>query len=370
MFSPHLHASSSSTLSSSASASTEGPVAVKLYCDRWSQALRGMAGETKNLTEALIKWLAYDQSTPDQRPGGQKWTNEEQDMLKQALTLYGDDMDKICEALPMRTEQAIRAAVKRKLDPKFWQQIGPLKKRSKAVELEDNSPLACYFDPEPSTQDEPIATSQQRHQSPEKTANAENHKPGWFFHEAGVELTDQDFLSLLEEDPVILEGAMTMSGIPVPTPIRVPDEAPPMLQERHSTAQDFIFLQNFKMPLLELAKELHVFRQRPAPLSPVELQPPPAVAAVCVQPALKLPFQPAPIPQPSPIGTDGNQPVPETADADEDQGHSKDIPRTAHGETHGETESTDQVDVAVADGIAVGPDLELANALASLNDLV
>jgi hypothetical protein len=66
--------------------------------------------------------------------------------LKHALLLYGDDMDKICQTLPMRTEQAIRAAVKRKMDPSLLQHIGPLKKR-KTLVVEDTSPLASYFRP-------------------------------------------------------------------------------------------------------------------------------------------------------------------------------------------------------------------------------
>ena len=88
--------------------------------------------------------------------------------------------------------------------------------------------------------------------------------------EAGVELNDHDFLAILEDDPLLLEGGMQFAGIPAAPPIRMPEEAAPLLQEKYSSAQDFIFLQNFKMPLLELAKELNVFKQSATP-APTEM---------------------------------------------------------------------------------------------------
>lgn len=73
---------------------------------------------------------------------------DEEELLRQALLTHGTDMDKLCEALPARTEQAIRAAVKRKMDPDLVQRLGPLKRRRTAPlpeAIQESSPLASYF---------------------------------------------------------------------------------------------------------------------------------------------------------------------------------------------------------------------------------
>ena len=64
--------------------------------------------------------------------------------MRHAVMLYGDDMDKICETLNSRSEMAIRAAIKRKVDPALLEQIGPIKKKKGHI-AEDTSPLASYF---------------------------------------------------------------------------------------------------------------------------------------------------------------------------------------------------------------------------------
>lgn len=64
---------------------------------------------------------------------------EEEDLLRYAVSVYGDDMAKICETLNSRSEQAIRAAIKRKVDPAVLESIGP-KRKKKGHIAEDTSP--------------------------------------------------------------------------------------------------------------------------------------------------------------------------------------------------------------------------------------
>ncbi|XP_030837559.1 chromatin complexes subunit BAP18 [Strongylocentrotus purpuratus] len=50
----------------------------------------------------------------DQTPVSGKWTDEEVDMLKNAIKQFGDDLHKISDVIKTRTVSQIRAAIKRK----------------------------------------------------------------------------------------------------------------------------------------------------------------------------------------------------------------------------------------------------------------
>ncbi|XP_054771727.1 chromatin complexes subunit BAP18-like [Lytechinus pictus] len=52
--------------------------------------------------------------TSDQTPVSGKWTDEEVEMLKNAIKQFGDDLHKISETIKTRTVSQIRAAIKRK----------------------------------------------------------------------------------------------------------------------------------------------------------------------------------------------------------------------------------------------------------------
>lgn len=83
--------------------------------------------------------------------------------------------------------------------------------------------------------------------------------------ESGVQLTDQDFLALLEDDPAILGDALMLAGIPPVEPIRVrsePLKPEDMLRELRTDAIDLIFFHNFKDPLREIAMDLGIFAER------------------------------------------------------------------------------------------------------------
>ncbi|GAU93317.1 hypothetical protein RvY_05278 [Ramazzottius varieornatus] len=236
---------------------------LKSYCDRWTNVFRGLSGELRVLSDSYIKWMSYDQSSQLQTAGS-KWTREEEDLLRYAVSIYGDDMPKICETLNSRSEQAIRAAIKRKVDPAVLESIGP-KRKKKGHIAEDTSPLASYTS---NGSAEANSADEESDSRVEPTSGSSSEQPksttGWFLQDAGVELTDHDFLTLLEEDQTILEGGMSMAGIPQIPSIRSPDEFKPehMLVERATTAQDFIFLNNYKADMRQIADDLRVHRAK------------------------------------------------------------------------------------------------------------
>ncbi|XP_055329876.1 uncharacterized protein LOC129582388 [Paramacrobiotus metropolitanus] len=313
-------------------ANLANPSAREAYCEKWKTLFRAMGQELRNMTDVLLKWMAYDQGIPANT--GSKWTEEEQELLRQALLTHGDDMDKICEILSSRSEQAIRAAIKRKMDPEMLQQIGPIKKRKHGCIVSDSihdSPLACYFSSEKDDQPEHNVgesnqTGLETSQKSSDTANVDSAagptaplskdhtikqtaltvkqpaatvgkspigqiKPGtsastiaptslkalqsgslptssevegWAYGDSGVELTDYDFLAILEDDPAVLADALVIAGIPT-VDLRVRADvlkADEVLREESSEAPDIIFWNNFKAPLREVALELGVYAER------------------------------------------------------------------------------------------------------------